>query len=116
MPENEQDHPILEDQAHYCIHMRVTLGEGGGDQPQPSHAWSGLLIADMFQEGLEEQINKGVVLTSREAVLFFGWQLGKEGLPLGSARDVGFSLTGPVSWAGRAAQVEVTINTVQEGC
>ena len=29
--------------------------------------------------------------------------------------DVGFSLMGPISWAGRAAQLEVTVNTVQEG-
>ena len=27
-----------------------------------------------------------------------------------------FSLTGPISWASRAAQVEATVNTVQEGC
>ena len=40
----------------------------------------------------------------------------KEGLPLGNARDVGFSLKGPISWASRTAQVEVTVNTVQAGC
>ena len=27
---------------------------GGGDQPPHSHAWGGLQIADMFQDGLEE--------------------------------------------------------------
>ena len=48
---------------HYCIQDRETLGEEGGDQPPPSHAWSALLIADMFQEDLEEWITKGVVLT-----------------------------------------------------
>ena len=35
---------------HYCVHVRVTLQEGKGDQPPPSHAWSGLLIADILQE------------------------------------------------------------------
>ena len=50
----------------------MTLGEGGGDQPPPSHTWSGLLIVDMFQEGLEEQITEAVVLASGEAILFFG--------------------------------------------
>ena len=40
--------------THYYIHVRVTIGEGGGDQPQPSHAWSGLLIAEMFQDGHKE--------------------------------------------------------------
>ena len=34
--------------------------------------------------------------------------------PLGNARDIGFSLTGPISWAGRAAQVDATVKTVQE--
>ena len=34
---------------------------------------------------------------------------------MGNVRDVGFSLTGPINWAGRTAHVEVTINTVQEG-
>ena len=29
---------------HYCIHIRVTLGEGRGNQLPPSHVWNGLLI------------------------------------------------------------------------
>ena len=116
MPECQQDHTVLEDWACYSIHMRVTLGEGGGDQPSPSHAWSSSLILDMLQEGPEEQITEAVVLAPREAILFFGWWSHKEGLPLGGTRDVGFSLTGLTSWAGRAGQVEVTISIVQEGC
>ena len=48
------------------------MGEGGGNQPPPPHVWSGLLIADMFQEGLEEQITEAVVLASGKAILFFG--------------------------------------------
>ena len=36
------------------------------------HVWNGSLIADMFQEGLEEQITKAVVLATGEAILFFG--------------------------------------------
>ena len=39
----------------------------------------------------------------------------QEGLPLGNARDVGFSLVGPINWAGRTAYVEATVNTVQDG-
>ena len=61
-----------EDWMCYHVHIRVTLEEGGGDQLPPSHAWSGLLIVDMFQEGLEEWITKGAVLAQGEAVLFFG--------------------------------------------
>ena len=102
-------------QTHYCIHMRVTLGEEGGDQPPPFHAWSGLLITDMFQEGLKEQITEAVILAPGKAILFFGRWLCREGLPFGSARDIRFSLTGPVNWAGRMAWVEATVNTVQEG-
>ena len=39
-----------DDQMHYCIHIRVTLGEGRGNQPPPSHMWNGLLIAYILQE------------------------------------------------------------------
>ena len=35
---------------------------------------------------------------------------------MGNARHIAFSLTGPIGGASRAAQIEVTINTVQEGC
>ena len=62
MPECWQDHPTHKDQMCYCIHIRVTLGEGGGDEPPLSHTGSGSLIVDMFQEGLQEQITKAVVL------------------------------------------------------
>ena len=34
----------------------MTLGEGGGNQHPPSHTRSGLLIADMFEEGLETHL------------------------------------------------------------
>ena len=70
----------------YCVHARVTLGEGAGDQPPPSNTWCDLLILDMFQEGIEEQITKAVVLTPGEAFLFFGGQSLEEGLPLGNTR------------------------------
>ena len=39
---------------HYYVQVRVTLEEGGGDQTPPPHAWTSLLITDMFQDGLEE--------------------------------------------------------------
>ena len=60
-----------------------------------SHAWTGSLIADMFQDGLEEQTAEAVVLAPGEVILFFRQQLLKEGLPHGDARDVGFHLGGP---------------------
>ena len=42
------------------------FGGRGGNQPPASDAWSGLLIADMFQESLEEQITQAVILAPRE--------------------------------------------------
>ena len=64
------------------------------------HVWNGSLIADMFQEGLEEQITKAVVLATWVAILFFMQWSCKGGLPFGNARDVGFSLdrTHQMSW------------------
>ena len=73
---------------------------GGGDQSLPSHAWSGLLIVDMFQDCFKEWITKAVTLAPGEAILFFWRWSHKEGLPYTSARDIGFSLTGPVNWLG----------------
>ena len=72
MPEHLLDHPIHEDWTHYCINIRVTFGKGEGDQPPPFHAKSVLLIADMFQSGLEEWITKAIILAQGEATLFFG--------------------------------------------
>ena len=74
----------------------MTLGEGRGDQPPPLHVWTSSLIADIFQEGLEERITKAVVLAPGEAVLLSGRQSLKEGLPHGKTRDVAFSMAGPV--------------------
>ena len=68
------------------------------------------VIVNMLQDGLEEWITEAVVLAPGEAILFFRWWLLKEGLPLGDARDVGFHVPGPVNWAGREAQVEMTVS------
>ena len=67
-PKHWQSNPAHEDLMCYCIQVRVTIGEGGGDQPPPPHAWTFWLIADMFQDGLEEQITEAVVLTPGEAI------------------------------------------------
>ena len=114
LPEHQQDYPAHQDWMCYCIDIKVTLGEGGWPA-QPFHAWSGSLVADMFMDGLE-QITEAVVLVQGETILFFGWWSHKEGLPLGNARDAGFSLTAPVNLARRMVQVEVTVNTIKEGC
>ena len=83
-----------EGQACYCIHIRVTLGEGGGDQPPPSHAWSSL-IADMFQQGFDEQITEAVVLAPREAILFFLMIIMQGRVPLEKCKGFRIELDGP---------------------
>ena len=93
--EHWADPSANKDWMHYCIHIRVILREGRGDQPPPSHAWTGLLIADIFQECLEERITKVMVLAPGKAILFFGRQSLKVGLPHGKARDVALSVAGP---------------------
>ena len=70
----------------------------------------------MLQEACPgDQITKAVVLAPREAILFFGRHSCREGLLCRKAKDVELTLRGPVNWAGRTVQVEVTTNTVQEG-
>ena len=60
-------------QPDVLLHSHQSDFRGGGDDhPLPSHAWSGLLIADMFQDGLEEPIAKAAVLAQGEAILFLG--------------------------------------------
>ena len=54
------------------VHIRVTLEERERQPPPPAHALSCLLIADMFQEGLEELITKAPVLSPGEADPLFG--------------------------------------------
>ena len=99
------------------IWVTVMLGDGGGNQPPPSHAWGGCLITDKFQEAWPEyQITKAVVLSPGEAILFFSKCSRNEGLPYYRARNVDFGLGGPFSWAGRPTQIEVSRKTVQEGC
>ena len=47
--------------------------------------------------------------------LILWMMVAQRGDSLENARDVRFSLTGPVNWASRVAQVEETVNTLQEG-
>ena len=93
-PEHWWDHSTSPDeQMWYCIHVRVTLEDGRGGQPQPSSTWSGLLIAVMLQEACpRDQITKAVVLALGEEILFFGRFSCQEGLLYRNAKDVELSL------------------------
>ena len=102
------------DWRHYCVHIRVTVGKGRGDQCPPSHALNGSLIVDILQEACpRNQITDAVVLAPKQAVLFFGRHSYREGPFYRIAQDIALSLSGPVSWTGRTAQVKVTIKTMQ---
>ena len=92
------------------------LGDGGGDQPPLCHAWRGCLITDILQDAwLEDWITEAMVLSPGEAILFFGRCSRNKGLPYCRARDVEFGLGGPFNWAGRSAQIEASMKTVQTG-
>ena len=104
-----------DDWTCYCVLIRVTLGQRRCDQPPPSHAWNGSLIANILQEACPgDQITKSVVLVPGEAILFFRRCSCKEGLLYSNVQDIEHGLKGPVNWAGRITQVEVTINTMQK--
>ena len=104
------------DRRCYCIWVRVMLGDRGGDQPPPSHAWGGCLITDILLEAwLEDQITKAMVLSPEEAILFFGRCSRNEGLPYHGTRNVEFGLGGAFNWARRPTQIEALRKTMQEG-
>ena len=63
--EHQQDHPITpKDRKHYCVQVRVILGDREGDQPPLSHAWGGSLAWQ------EDWITETVVLSPGEAIPF----------------------------------------------
>ena len=73
------------------------------------------MVTDILQEAwLEDQITEAVVLSPGEAILFFGRCSRNEGLPYHKARDIEFGLGGPFNWAGRPAQIEALVKTMQE--
>ena len=72
------------------------LGDGGGNQPLPTHVLGGCLITDILQEAWPEgQITEAMALSPEEAILFFGRHSGNEWLPYCRARNVEFGLGGP---------------------
>ena len=115
--EHWQDHsPTPKDRRCYCIQVRVMLVDGGGNEPPLSHVMGGDLINDILQEAwLEDQITIVMVLSPREAILFFGRHSKNKGLPYHRARNIEFSLGGLFSWDGWSVQIEASKKTAQEG-
>ena len=104
-----------EDWTCYCIHVRVTLGEGRGDQPPPSYTWNGSLIANILQEACPRDcITEALVLAPEEEILFFRRCSCNQGPLYGNAQGTEHSLMGSITWAWRTAQVEATVNTVRK--
>ena len=100
----------------HCIYVRVTLWERRGDQPPPSHVWSGSLIADILQEACpKHQITEAIVLSPGKAILLFGRCSHYEGLLYQKAKDIELGLRGSFNWARTPAQIGVTVNIIQEG-
>ena len=117
LPEHQWDHSITpNDQMCYCIYKRVTLAEGRGDQPPPSHVWSGLLIDDILQESCSKDWKtEAIVLSLDEAILFFGRCSCNRWLLYRKVKDTELGLRGLFNWARKPVQIEATINTMQEG-
>ena len=115
---HQQAHSVTPNNSmNYCIHIRVTLGEGRDDQPQPSHTWNGSLIANTLQEACpRDYITEAVVLALGEAILFYGRHSCNEGLLYRNTQDVELHLRGPITKAGITAQEEATVCTMLEGC
>ena len=92
------------------------LGDGGGDQPPPSHIWGGCLITDILQDSWpEDWKTKTIVLPPGEAILFFRRHSKNEGLPYHRERNIEFGLGGLLNWARRSVQIEALRKTMQEG-
>ena len=108
--------PNPKDRRHYCIQVRLMLGDGGGDQPLLSHVWGGCLSTDTLQGTCpEDQITEAMVLSPGEAILFFGRCFRNEGLPYCRERNIKFVLGDPFNWDGRPTQIEPLRKTMQEG-
>ena len=108
--------PTPQDRRHYCIQVRVILGDRGGNQPPPSHAWGGCLITNILQEVWpEDQVTEAMVLSPGEAILFFSRCSKNKELPYHRARNIEFGLGGPFNWAWRPAQIEALKTSMQEG-
>ena len=95
----------------------MTLGKGRGDQPPPPHAWTGSLIAEIFQECLEERITKAMVLSPGEEILIILWEIiSQRGAPSWKSKRCCTQCGISSYLGGREVQGKTTVNIVQDGC
>ena len=111
--------PTPKDRRHYCIQVRVMLGERRSSTPTiPCMGrMGGWLITDILQKAWPADcITEAVVLSPGEVILFFSRHSKDEGISYCRARNIEFGLGGPFNWTGRSAQTEALRKTMQEVC
>ena len=86
----------------YCLEIQVISIKDGGTTPPHPHAWQEPVVEHMFQDG-KSGLTKAVMMGPRQTILFYGRQSPGEGLSLGEACDVMFTLMGDISWVGKQA-------------
>ena len=103
------NHPNI----RHCLEIHVTLMEGLGAVPPPSHSWMAPLVEDMLHD-VRIGLTKVVVTGPGRAVLFCGRCSLGEGLTTDEARDATFLLTGVGMWVGKLAYLATDPMTIQE--
>ena len=98
---------------HY-LEIHVTLTEGLGAVPLPSHSWMAPLVEDRLHD-VRTSLTKAVVTGPGRAVLFYGRHSMGEGLTADEARDGTFLLTRAGTWVGKLAYLTTDPMTIQEG-
>ena len=97
------------------LHSCQSDSRGGRRWPTSTFPCMEWIVGSWHVPGWSQRMNhQSCGHGTRGGNLVFGRWSHKQGLSYTSARDIGFSLTGPVNWARRTAQAEVTLNTVQE--
>ena len=100
--------------TRHCLEICVTLTEGLGAVPPPSHSWMAPLVEDMLHDA-RTRLTEAMVIGPGRAVLFYGRSSIGEGLTADEARDATFLLTGAGMWVGKSAYLTTDPMTIQEG-
>ena len=101
-------------ETQYCLEIQVISTEDDKAIPLPSHTWQVPIVKDMALEG-RTGLTEAIVTGPRWTVLFYGQQSLGEGLSLGEARDITFTLSGVIAWVGKQAQISAKPISLGEG-
>ena len=100
--------------TNYCLSIQVTLTDGLGDVPLPSHAWTTPVVGGVLQE-TRAGLTEAVVIGPGKAILFYRRCSLGEGLKVDEARDAAFLLTGAGTWVGTWAYLNTDPMMLQVG-